>query len=121
MGKRKRNPLQFFDEFPPKLCRWFATKKHGTMPMSARDIATVSGLSSSGVDKLSKLMTWEHVELGTLHRFSLACGINLFSTARQREKLKRRALVFLKNGTPSQIRMLAQYERDLCSRGKSPT
>lgn len=89
--------------------------------MSTRDIAAVSGLSSSAVDKISKLTTWVTVGVGTMQKFSLACGVNLMATSRQKEFLRRRALVYMENSTPAQKKMYANLQAILCSRGKRPT
>ncbi len=98
------------------MCRWLARKRRGTRPMSVRDLAAISGLSRAGVSKLSRLMTWNTVGIETAHRFSLACGVNLLSTSRQREFVTRRRLVYQKHLTPAQRTMYDRLTKTLSSR-----
>jgi len=86
--------------------------------MSTRDIAAVSGLAPSTVDKLSKLMSWRTVGMGTAQAFTIACGVNLLATSRQREFFRRRGLFYMKHCTPAQRKMYANLKVILCSRGK---
>jgi hypothetical protein len=91
-----KTPLEVFDEFPPTLCRYLARKNNGRVKMSHSDIARVSGLERSTVAKLSKRTTWSGLTIDTIQRFSLACGVNLLSTARQKDFFKRRKKVHAK-------------------------
>lgn len=113
--------LRFLDQFPPALCRVLARKSRGTLPLSTREIARVSRLSHGEVNKLSRRLTWEKVECGTMQRFSLACGINLRSSKNLKAQLRywrNSKMVHLRSGTAPQRRMLADLMR-LCSRAKS--
>jgi len=73
--------------------------------MSLRDIAFASGLSRAEIGKLQFKTEWNRVEVETMHRFALACGVNLLSTSEHRDYTRRRKLVYLRTLTPSQRRL----------------
>ncbi len=62
--------------------------------MSSRDIAFASGLSRSEIGKLQVQTTWNRVAVETMHRFSLACGVNLLSLSDHRDFTRRRRQVY---------------------------
>lgn len=77
--------------------------------MSTREISLVSGLSPSTVDSLSKLTSWRTVGLERIHRFSLACGVNLLDRTnrkRHRDFWTRRRAKYLAEASASQKRMV---------------
>lgn len=103
--------LPFLDEFPPALCRLLARRARGRVLMSTREIAHVSGLSPSTVDSISRLTTWRTVGLERVHRFSLACGVNLMdrnNRKRHREFWTRRRAKYLALASKSQKQMAVQ-------------
>lgn len=113
-----RHWLPLFNRCPPWICRWLARKKRGTRPMSIRDIASVSGLSRAGVDKIKRQPNWNRVLAENVHKFSLACGVNLLSQSSQRDFLRRRKLVYQRHLTPSQRREFDALEKAFGSRKK---
>src|SRR6185295_6212154 len=100
-----RHWLPLFNRCPPAQCRLLARKKRGTEWMSVRDIAFSSGLSRAEVGKLQFKTDWNRVEVETMHRFSLACGVNLLSLSEHRDFTRRRQLVYLRRLTVSQRRL----------------
>lgn len=115
----KRHWLPLFNRCPPWICRWLARKRNGTRPMSIRDIALASGISRAGVDKIKRQPNWNRVLGENIHRFSLACGVNLLSQSSQRDFLKRRKLVYQRYLTPSQRREFDRLEKVFGSRKQS--
>lgn len=114
--------LRWINQFPPILCRVLARKSRGTLPLSTREIARVSRLSPAEVNKLSRRLSWENVECGTMQRFSLACGINFRSTKNlkaHRRYWRMSKMVHLRSGTVAQREMLADLIKLICSRAKS--
>ena len=120
MKSDERHWLPLFNRCPPWICRWLSRKKHGTRPMSIRDIAAVSGISRAGCAKIKEQGNWNRVLGENIHRFSLACGVNLLSQSSQRDFLRRRKLVYQRFLTPPQRREFDRLEKAFGSR-KNPS
>lgn len=101
------NLLETANKFPPALCRFCARKKHGTAPMSHRDLAAVSGLGKSTVAKLSRKRSWEGIPIDVVIRFSEACGVHLHNPKRAVDFLRRRKKSHVVNATLSQRKFFA--------------
>lgn len=55
-----------------------ARKKHGTKPMTIREIADASGCSKSWIADISMRTTWSGLHVDMIDRFAAACGVDLF-------------------------------------------
>lgn len=102
--------LPHVNQFPPALCRLLARRSRGRVLMSTREIARVSGLTRSTVDKVSKLRNWNAVDLETIHRFTMACGVNLMcarNLSRHKDLWRRRRAKYLHTGNQAQRRMVS--------------
>lgn len=105
------NLLETANKFPPVLCRFCARKKHGTVPMSHRDIALASGLSKSKVATLSKKRSWNGVPIDMVVRFSAACGVHLHNPKRAVDFLRRRKKSHVLKAKPAQQKFFAEIFR----------
>lgn len=108
--------LPSLDQYPPKWCRLVARKNRGRDMMSTRDLARVSGLPRSTVDKITKLDSWKSVEAETIQRFSLACGVNLMdgnNLKRNREFFLKRRWVHLTRADQQQQAMFWRLLKEL--------
>ena len=114
--------LPFLDRYPPKWCRLVARKNRGRDMMSTRDLARVSGLPRSTVDKITKLDSWRSVGAETIHRFSLACGVNFLdgtNLKRNREFFLKRRWVHLTRADQQQQQMFWKLLSDLSGRASA--
>ncbi len=114
--------LPFVDRFPPMLCRLLARKNRGKSPMSTREIARVSGLPKSTVDKIGRFKSWRDVPCGVMMQFSLACGINFLDgrcLSRQRASWLNERAIYLSNASPAQKKMFDRILNDLSGRANS--
>ena len=62
--------LKYANRITPYACRLLSGKE-------VKDIANGSGMSVSTVIRLSKLHSWESVDVGTASRFMEGCGIDI--------------------------------------------
>lgn len=111
--------LPFLDQYPPKWCRLVARKNRGRDMMSTRDLARVSGLPRSTVDKVSKQDSWKSVGAATIQRFSLACGVNFMdgnNLKHNREFFRKRRWVHLTRADQQQQAMFWRLFDDLSGR-----
>lgn len=114
--------LPYLNEFPPTLCRLLARRNRGRSKgcrfLSTREISFISGLPRSTVHELARQTDWADVPVATIHRFSMACGVNLLSGAsrkRQRDFFKRRGLAYLKHAPKSQQPLIRDLLKLLAS------
>lgn len=110
--------LLSINRIPPCFCRLVARKGYGKKPMSNSEIAKISGLARSTVNKLSHMRDWNHVTCATVQRFTTACGVDLLRPKEAITKFKRaKKLVYTSKGQPAQRRM---YDRLLTPIQASP-
>lgn len=102
------NLFEISEKFPPSLCRFCARKKHGTVPMSHRDLAKASGLSKSKVATLSKRRSWVGIPIDIVIKFSAACGVNLHNPKRAVDFLRRRKKSHILKANGNQRRFFAE-------------
>ena len=84
--------------------------------MSNLDIAQKSGLSRATVDRISQLDRWDSLRVGTVQRFSIACGVDLLAPGDQKKFIARSRLDYMDRTSPAQRRMMARIISDLKSR-----
>lgn len=70
--------------------------------MSNSELAQVSGLSRSMINKLGHMRDWNHVTAGTIQRFSMACGVNLLQPSITIAFFRRSRLAYMKRCSPAQ-------------------
>ena len=95
--KRKQIRLNFWqkaDRFPPVLVRLLARHPKGR-PLTVPEIAGRSGLSHWQIESLSRLTSWDAVDLHSMRRFLTGCGLDferLDAMHRVNEYLRERQL-----------------------------
>lgn len=119
-GEVVRHWLPRFNQCPPVQCRLLARKKRGKKWMSTRDLAFASGLSRGEIGKLQVKTEWNRVPAETMHRFSLACGVNLLSLSDHREFIRRRRQVCYRDLPSAQERLRIKLE-DILLRSRNKT
>jgi len=100
--------LQFLDRFPPRLCRLVARERHGRKGLSARQIASRSGLALATVSALSRRSSWRGLPVDTVDAFARGCGVNLFALRRQ--------IRFLKTGVWLHVQRAPREQRKMYDR-----
>lgn len=108
MSRNKPSWLAQLNRITPEFCRMVARKKNGHAPMSNSDIAKVSGLARSTINKLGHMKTWNRVTAATIQRYSLACGVDLSRPGETIKFFRRAKLNYVRNSQPAQIKL---YER----------
>ena len=80
------NSLDRWNEVPPCVMRLIAAKNGRAL--GANEIAKLSGLSKSTVQRVSIRRRWNGVRIDVAHRFASGCGYNLDSLAPAVKRLK---------------------------------
>lgn len=105
MKKRRRKPagwLANLNRITPRFCRLVARKKNGRAAMTNKDIAAVSGLSVCTVRRLYTVNSWNSFTAETIHRFAVACGVDLRRPGRSAVKFFRsNKLSYMKRSQPA--------------------
>ena len=104
------------DECPPMICRFYARKRNGRVPMSNADIAFISGLARCTVSQIGSLRSWRSVPVETVHRFTMACGVNIVNQEQVRKFIRHSRWSHIKHATsPQQKKMLLRILEKLAS------
>lgn len=87
-----RNLRGTLDAWPPSLVCFLARSGMGRAArrLSLREIAALSGLSVTSVQRLSAMDTWDHVTISVGLKLMEGCGFNPFKVERHTRHLKQR-------------------------------
>lgn len=73
------------ERHPPVLVRLLARRPHGA-PLTSDEISKVSGLPAHQVDYISHLTDWAGVDLPTMRKFLVGCGVD-FENFKQMDRV----------------------------------
>lgn len=105
----------------PKFCRLVARKGNGKTAMTNREIADVAGISVGTVRRLYSLDNWNRVTAEVIHRYTMACGVDLMRPGRTAVKFFRtEKLAYLKKTAGHQkVLLVDKLQKVNNSRGGS--